>query len=156
DGKILKEIPFGDYLQFMSADNMPSAQLAIAAAPAKGAFTIRLDRVGDVPESEPFVLSLVAPDAAGHLHQFVFDNLTAQQSPVLSFDAADPYRFSVAKTPAGGAAMTPSVSTVDDPPPTILGAVQQIKADQVCVEPGKSEGLWRPGRIVAVLFSEEV
>jgi hypothetical protein len=156
DGKIVKGIPFGDYLQFATPGSAPTAQMAIVAAPAAGTFTIRLDRVAGVPDSEPFTLSVVAPDAQGHLRQFVFENLTALQTPVLSFDPADPYRLSVDAASIGGATVTPTVSTIVDPPPSILGAVQQIRADQVCVDPGKSEGLWRPGRIVAVLFSEEV
>ena len=48
------------------------------------------------------------------------------------------------------------ISPVDDPPPSIVGVVQQIQADQVCVDVGKTLGLWAPGRIVAVLFSEEI
>src|SRR4029079_3113760 len=68
----------------------------------------------------------------------------------------DPYRLSVNIGPGPTGLVAPSITTVDDPPPSIIGVVQQIQADQVCVDVGKTLGLWAPGRIVAVLFSEEV
>jgi hypothetical protein len=154
DGKILKEIPFGDYLQF-DATGAPTAQMALIATPDAGDFTIKLGPVAGVPNTQPYTLSVVVPDAQGHLRQFVFENVAAGQLPTLTFTAADPYRLSV-DIGAGGPSIAPAVTTVDDPAPSIIGVVQQIQADQVCVDVGKTEGLWAPGRIVAVLFSEEI
>jgi hypothetical protein len=155
-GKITKEIPFGDYLQFATPGSAPTAQMAMIAAPVPGAFTIRLERVAGVPDSEPYTLSVVVPDGQGQLRQFVFQNASAAQVPELTFAPADPYRLSVEAVAAAGAPLPPSITAIADPPPSIVGVVQQGRADQVCVDPGKTEGLWRPGRIVAVLFSEEV
>ena len=83
------------------------------------------------------------PDAQGHLTQFVFQNVIAGQLPVLTFNPADPYRLSVS-IGSGGSPVAPSISPVDDPPPSIVGVVQQIQADQVCVDVGKTLGLWAP------------
>ena len=155
-GKITKEIPFGDYLQFATPGLAPTAQMALIAAPVPGAFTIRLERIAGVPDSEPYTLTVVVPDAQGQLRQFVFQNVTAAQVPQLTFAPTDPYRLSVETAAAGGPVLAPAMTEIADPPPSIVGVVQQGRADQVCVDAGKTEGLWRPGRIVAVLFSEEV
>src|SRR6185369_12235663 len=130
--------------------------LAFIAAPDPGTFTIKIDRIAGVPDTQPFALSVVVPDAQGHLKQFVFENLTAAQLPTLSFAPSDPYRVSIDTGVSGGPAVTASVAAIVDPPPSIVGVVQQIQADQVCVDVGKTLGLWAPGRIVAVLFSEEI
>ena len=156
DGKIVKEIPFGDYLALAGSAGDRSSQLAFIAAPDPGTFTIKIDRIAGVPDTQPFALSVVVPDAQGHLEQFVFENLTAAQLPTLSFDPSDPYRVSIDTGASGGPAVTASVAAIVDPPPSIVGVVQQIQADQVCVDVGKTLGLWAPGRIVAVLFSEEI
>ena len=154
-GKILKEIPYGDYLQF-DAGGSPTAQMALIATPDAGDFTIKLDPVSGVPNTQPYTLSVVVPDAQGHLRQFVFTNVIPGQLPTLTFNPGDPYRLSVNIGPGSTGLVAPSITTVDDPPPSIIGVVQQIQADQVCVDVGKTLGLWAPGRIVAVLFSEEV
>ena len=151
--KLVKEIPFGDYLVFADAGGAPTAQMALIAAPVSGDFTIHLEPIAGAP-ALPYTLSVVVPDAQGHLEQYVFDAVTVGSLPTFKFTAADPYRLTVQ---AGGSTeMAPVVSVIADPPPSIVGVVQQGKADQVCVDAGKSEGLWAPGRTVAVLFSEEV
>ena len=118
--------------------------MAVIAAPDAGDFTIRLDRLTGVPDTQPYTLSVVVPDAQGHLRQFVFQNVAAGQLPALTFTAADPYRLSIAAA-AGGQTIAAAVAPVDDPPPSIIGVVQQIQADQVCVDVGKTLGLWAPG-----------
>ncbi|MEN3336344.1 MAG: large repetitive protein, partial [Acidobacteriota bacterium] len=154
-GKVVKEIAFGDYLQFADAGGAATAQMAMIAAPDHGTFTIRLDPVPGSP-SQPYTLSLVVPDAQGHLQHYVFDGVTPTSLPILAFAPADPYRVSVQIGSGGTNALSPAVTPVIDPPPSLIGVVQQGQADQVCVDAGKTLGLWAPGRIVAVLFSEEV
>ncbi len=153
-GKVIKEIPFGDYLQFGAA-GLPTAQLAMIAAPDLGDFKIRLDPIAGMSPL-PFTLSVVVPDALGHLQQYVFDGVDPGRLPVLPFAPSDPYRLSVETGVAGAVPMGPVVVAVTDQAPSIIGIVQQVQADQVCVDPGKTTGLWAPGRVVAVLFSEEV
>ena len=59
-----------------------------------------------------------------------------------------------AGVPVTGPGLGASLSAVVDPPPTILGAVQQIEADQLRCD---AESPPIPvGRVIAVLFSEEV
>src|SRR5206468_1849508 len=67
------------------------------------------------------------------------------------FAGSDPYRVAIAIS-GTGAAVTPSAdSTLADPPPSILGVIQQADADIAC-PPAHLQG----GRIIAVLFSKEV
>ncbi|MEQ1868664.1 MAG: Ig-like domain-containing protein [Vicinamibacterales bacterium] len=155
-GKVLKEIPFGDYLSFADSNGAQTAQLAVIAAPDSGDFTIKLERMAGVPDIQQYTLSVVVPDAQGTLRQFVFNNANGAQAPTLAFGPSDPYRLSVDAGVPSGAGISASVVPVTDPPPSIVSVVQQGQADQVCVDVGKTLGLWAPGRIVAVLFSEEV
>jgi len=150
--KVIKEIPFSEYLQFGPLGE-PTGQMALIASPESGDFKIRLDPVSGMV-GLPYTLSVVVPDAQGKLQQYVFDNVNPNTLPILPVAPSDPYRVTVE---TGGAIATASVTTpVTDPAPSIIGIVQQGQADQVCVDPGKSAGLWAPGRVVAVLFSEEV
>ena len=159
-GKVTKAIPFGDYLQFANSNGAATSQLAVLAAPDAGDFKIRLEKTAFASAGASFTLSIVVPDAAGNLRQFVFANVSASQLPTLSFDPADPYRLSIEVVangvPATGAPIAAEVTAIADPPPSILGAVQLAQADQVCIDPGKTLGLWAPGRVMAILFSEEV
>jgi hypothetical protein len=159
-GRLRKEIPFSDVLVFRDQAGAVTARLIMLAAPEPGEFTVRLDRLAGAAPDAAFDLSLVVPDAAGNLRHLSFAGLDASKAPVLSAEPDAPYKVSIQvfdnETPAGGQPVEPASALLPDPPPSIVGAVQQAKADQVCVKPGKTEGLFRPGRIVAVLFSEEV
>ena len=103
------------------------------------------------------MLSLVLPDASGGLRHLTFDGVAGQGVPVVS-PSSDPYQFNVAVfaggTAVSGAPILPRAAAVVDPPPTILGAVQQVDADQVRCDPDSAP--IPIGRVIAVLFSEEV
>jgi hypothetical protein len=161
NGKVLKEIPFSDYIPFIDpATGVAAAALAIVAAPDPGDFTVRLEHAPDAPPGATYTLSVVAPDASGHLRQAVFSGVGLADVPSVPFSAADPYRVAVQVTANGvpheGESQAPTLTPVADLSPSIIGVVQQAASDQVCVDPGKTTGLWRPGRVIAVLFSEEV
>ena len=150
-GKVIKQMPFGDYLILDNGSGGTAGQMAFLVAPTPGDYRVRLDPVPGADPNTPFTLSIVVPRADGTLRQIVFDGLTAHSSPVTPFTASDPYRVSVV---VGGPADHPVAvsadTTIANAPPSIVAAVQQAAADLVpCIQ-------LQAGRIVAVLFSEEV
>src|SRR5262249_50214600 len=131
-GKIVKQIPFSDYLIFKNAGGDPTGQAAFLVAPNPGDYTVRLEAVPGVPPDTPYSLSLVVPRADETLRQVVFETRTAASAPSTSFAASDPYRVAIA---VSGAAVTVSPTAdaaLADPPPSILGVVQQAEADIAC------------------------
>jgi hypothetical protein len=157
-GKIVKEIPYGDYLTFKDQTTTPpttSGQLAMIAVPTAGAFRIRLERLPGTDPAATFNLGIVAPDAAGVLQQRSFSGLTTATLPTV--DLTSPYSFTVELyadgVPLVGAPQAASISrAIPDIAPSIISVVQQPDADIV-----KNDcGIWRFGRVVAALFSEEV
>ena len=155
-GKVLKQIPFSDFLPFADASGRAVSQLAIIAAPQPGDFTIELDRVPGSTDDAAFTLSIVVPQADGTLRQIVFEGVNASTSPQLSFAAGAPYRLTVSMN-GGAATSQPLVSSGDspvaEPPPSILGVVQQADADVLKCEDSAGTPV---GRVIAVLFSKEV
>ena len=84
--------------------------------------------------------------------------LGATDVPVITQDPADPYQVGFelvgVETPHETAAIP---TLVNDPAPTVLGAVQMGEADVVgCPQEDLSNRRHAAGRVVAVLFSEEV
>ena len=156
-GKVIKEIPFSDAFTFALSGGGTAAEMAVLAVPSAGAYTIRLERSGGAAEGAPYVLSLVQPDGSGGLRQLTFQGAAGAGVPVVPA-SGDPYQPAIqmfsAGTPETGAALAPAASAIVDPPPTILGAVQQIDADGLRCD---AESAPIPaGRVIAVLFSEEV
>jgi hypothetical protein len=156
-GKVSKQIPFSDLLSFSLPGGGLAGEMAVLASPSPGAYTVRLDRTAAVPDGAPYVLSLVLPDPSGGLRHLTFEGVAGQGVPLVS-PSADPYQFRVEVVVDGsvvsGSPLMPRTAAIIDPPPTILGAVQQIDADLVRCEPD-SPGI-PIGRVIAVLFSEEV
>lgn len=150
-GKILKQVPFSDYLNFKSAAGESIGQMAFLVAPANGTYTVQLDPVAGASPTTPFSISLVVPRSDGSLRQIVVDNLSGSSPVQLPFGAGDPYQVSVN---IGGAAGAPAALTSDealpDAAPTVIAAVQRADAD---ILPCTALPL---GRIVALLFSEQV
>jgi hypothetical protein len=153
-GKVVKEIPYSDYLVFKD-QNTTSGQLAMVSVPTAGAFRIRLERLPGADPVAPFNLAIVAPDSAGVLQQRTFSAITTATLPTV--DLTVPYSFTVELysdgVPLTGTPQTATISRpIPDIAPTIISVVQQPDADVF-----KNDcGLWRFGRVVAVLFSEEV
>ena len=156
-GKVIKQIPFSDVLRFASAGGGLGAEMVVLASPAPGVYTVRLDRIGAAPDGTPYVLSLVLPDSSGGLRQLTFDGVVGQGIPVVS-PSADPHQVRVqivdSETDVPGAPLAPRTAAIVDPPPSILGAVQQVDADVLRCD-RDSPGV-PAGRVIAVLFSEDV
>jgi hypothetical protein len=152
DGKTIKEIPYGDLLPFVTATNAVTAELAILAASQPGPLTIRMRRRAGVAPS-PVTLSLLVPVASGELRQLTYQLANNDApAPLTLPDSAYSFVFEVES--ATTTAATPASSVIADPAPTVISVIQQKDADQLRCEPDKPG--FPAGRIVAVLFSEEV
>jgi len=156
-GKVTKSIPYSDLLRFTDGSAV-TGQLAIVASPDAGRFSIRLEREPGVPDTATFALSVVAPDAAGTLRQYVFPALAVTDHPEALGAAGDPFRFTFELLADGSIVQgrpiaAPPPTSIPDQPPEVLGIVQQADADLLKIG---EEVVGRPGRVVAVLFSEEV
>jgi len=157
NGKLLKEIPFSDALPFVDASGATTALLDVLATPEPGAYTVRLRRRG--PPNAPYTISVVLPTGDGQLRQVVFASLSGDQVPSLPSAPGEPIALTFelwdGDTAVGGSPMSASsAGPLVDPPPSVLSVIQQKDADQLrCDEdtPG-----YPVGRVVAVLFSEEV
>ena len=152
NGKVLKEIAFGDFIPFTTPAGATLAELAVLAAPTEGAFTVRLTPRAGV-SGTPFVLSLVLPNGSGGLRRVVYQ-LGANERPAPLPANGGPIAvvFEMAGTDAPVAPVTDTI--VADAAPTVISVIQQRDADQLSCTP--EAPAFRAGRIVAVLFSEEV
>lgn len=155
--KVIKEIPFSDLLRFKDGGGLLTSELALVGAPEAGLFTVRLARAPGVPENASFSLSLIVPGEGDSLRQIAFDNLTVGQRPVIAIAQNAPYRLAIEWV---GVATTGDVqATADapivDPAPSIVSVIQRAPADRITCEADDLDGP-QVGRIVAVLFSEEV
>ena len=154
NGKVVKQIPFGDYLILKNGAGEITGQMAFLAAPAQGDYSIRLEPVAGATPA-PFSLSIVVPRSDGTLRHIVFDNLTAQSAPAAPFSSGDPYRLSISIVGEPGQPIAPaSDTTLSDPAPSVVSVVQMKDYDILSCN-GRPPGL-QIGRIVAVLFSERV
>jgi hypothetical protein len=150
-GKITKEIPFADYLLLNDTTGAKTGQLAMLAVPGSGALTLRIEPVSGATAGS-YTLSLIYPDADGALHQVSWSGLSGQQAPQFTPAAGDPLQLSVA---AAGTGVPPAGNDlIPDLPPAVISVVQQPQADvHKCDKKDPGEPL---GRVVAMLFSEEV
>lgn len=151
-GKVVKDIPFGDYLAFNDASGAVTGQMAVIASPQPGEYTVKINRAGD-GEPEPYTISIVYPGPDG-LKQAVY-NLSGAETPEPFSLPGDEYRISFAIDTGADAPQPKSFDAaleVADPLPTVLSVVQQADADKIVNDCGQ----WRFGRVVAVLFSEKV
>ncbi|MCU0256417.1 MAG: carboxypeptidase-like regulatory domain-containing protein, partial [Vicinamibacterales bacterium] len=154
--KITKEIPFGEYLAFADASGTPTAAMALVATPEAGVFTARLVRRAGVADDARFDVSVVVPTADGRLQVASFEDIALTDLPSLGQPESAPYRVVFEVVAEGAPAPTPvsrSLADVPDPAPSVLAVVQMADADRVgCTE----RATYQAGRVVAVLFSEEV
>ena len=158
--KIIKEIPFSDYLTFADQQGTQTAQMALVSSPQGSAYTVRLDRNPDVAPGTYFSLSIVLPaDTPSSLRQVVFSGITGDNGvPVIEQVAGDPFPVTVEMYDTGelisGQPMQPtSTVIISDPPPSVISTVQMADADVLTCETG---AVLRIGRVAAALFSEEV
>ncbi|WP_211360494.1 carboxypeptidase regulatory-like domain-containing protein [Geobacter argillaceus] len=150
-GKVTKEIPFADYLLLNDTTGATTGQLAMMAVPGRGPLSLRIDPVSGVTAGS-YTLSLIYPDATGALHQVSWSGLSGQQAPLFIPAAGDPVQLAVV---AAGTGVPPAGSDlIPDLSPSIISVVQQPQADvHKCDAKDPGEPL---GRVVAMLFSEEV
>lgn len=153
DGKIAKEIPFSDVVDFTDASGATTARLLIIAAPQTGTFRIAAASAAGAPVNAGYTVSIVSPSAGGSLLQVTTPMLTFPQRPATIGAPGDPFIFTFAET---GGETVPTTTTIPviDPGPTVLAVIQQAQADVLRCEP-EDAGV-PAGRVVAVLFSEEV
>ncbi len=150
-GKMTKEIPFSDYLLLNDSNGATTGQLAMMAVPGSGALTLLIEPVSGATAGS-YTLSLIYPDATGTLHQTTWPGLSVQQAPQFAPAAGDPVQIAVSAAGTGVAAAGNEV--VPDLPPSVMSIVQQPQADvHKCDAKDQGEPL---GRVVAILFSEEV
>ena len=157
NSRVVREIPYGDQLTFKNSD-ATTAQLLLVAVPEAGQFTVTLTRRADADPAATYSVSVAYPAADGSLRFALFPALGALDVPALQQDAGNPYRFEFSLAGVGSPQVqTASGSAVTNPPPTVLGAVQMAEADVVgCSAIGLENRRMHAGRVVAVLFSEEV
>jgi hypothetical protein len=155
-GKVIKQIPFGDYLPFSSGADPPNAQMAFLVAPESGDYAVHLDAVPGAATDMPFTLSLIVPRADGTLRHLVFENITLQSTPTVVFAPSDPYRLSIVTGGNPSGSLNPTTDEgIVEPPPAIVSVIQQAKADILVCAATQTDGP-EVGRIIAVLFSKEV
>ena len=160
NGKLVKEIPFSEVVAFTNGSSQRVGTLLILAAPEAGTYTVRLTRVPGTPADAPSTLSILSPtaDQNGDLRQLVFDPLTAAVIPTYEPAAADPIRFLFEmagdSVPVPPAPLPGSAVAIPDAPPAVVSVVQQAQADVGSC--GEDSPVYQFGRIVAVLFNEEV
>ena len=98
-------------------------------------------RCPGVPDTQPYTLSVVVPDAQGHLTAVRVPERDRRAAADAAVRSGRSLPLSIRhRRPAvrrSRASMSPAI---DDPPPSIVGVVQQIQADQVCVDVGKTLG----------------
>lgn len=159
--KVIKEIPFSDYLTFKDTGENTLAQMAVVASPQGTGYTIRLERNPDVQQGTPFSLSIILPaDTPSRLRQVVFSGITGDNGvPVIAPIAGDPFTVAVEIVdqgqPLSGPPMPPvSAAAITDPPPSVISVVQMADADVLTCK--KTGGTIRIGRVAAALFSEAV
>ncbi|MGE5199651.1 MAG: hypothetical protein ACM3H9_08425, partial [Rhodospirillaceae bacterium] len=160
DGKFIKQMPFSEVLAFNDGSGQRLATLLLITAPEPGTYRLRLSRIAGTAPDAPATLSILTPaaGAAGDLRQTVFNGITASNAPVYTPADGDPVTFTIdlagsdvapAPAPVAGTA-----SIIADALPSVVSVVQQAQADTVSCDPA-SPG-YPMGRIVAVLFSEDV
>jgi hypothetical protein len=167
-GKILKEIPYGDLMNFTNGIEI-TGQMIVLAAPGSGPYHVQFEPVAGVPPGTPFDVSLVVPDASGHERHLVYQAITGGATVIAPYSPSDPYAV-LLDLPVAGAAPSGTVAPTSDaaivpPAPRIISAIQQANADLISCDittagvgvdaNGAHLGL-QAGRVIAVLFSEEV
>ena len=166
-GKTIKEIPYSDLLPFADDAGATTGQMIVLAAPEAGEFHLRFTPVAGVPAGGTFAVSLVVPDGAGGLRHVAYAGLTGGAGAATPFAGSAPYRVLLdLPAVAGGQAQVSPIhdAAIVPPAPHVLGVIQQAEKDVLaCQELVGIEGIAElvsgavpVGRIVAVLFSEEV
>lgn len=153
--KTQKQIPFSDSFVVNDANGQPIGQMLVVAAPQSTSYRVELTRrLGSLPTST-YDVSVAYPAPAGGLNFAAWAGVQATEVPVLTQASGETplMLFRTMDNPApNGRLVTPT--SVANPPPTVLGAFQVAGADVAgCPLDGR---VYEVGRVIAVLFSEEV
>ena len=155
-GKVVKEIPYGDVLTFTGTAGAVTGQLLVIAVPEPGAFTLQLTPREGGDLSALYDLSVALPGADGKLRFASLSGLGFADGLDLSNGSAAPEtRYVLTRGATGGDTKTTAFALVTDPPPSVLGVRQVAGVDTAgCpLDPNRVHDI---GRVVAVLFSEDV
>ncbi|MCU0256531.1 MAG: hypothetical protein MUF60_07290, partial [Vicinamibacterales bacterium] len=156
DGKVVKQIPYGDVLTFTGAGGVVTGQLLVIAVPSPGTYSLALTPREGADVSAEYDLSVVLPGADGRLRFAALSNLALADGLDLSNGAAAAEaRYALTRAASGGAVETATFALVTDPQPTVV-AIRQIPGVDVVGCPLDPNRMHDAGRVVAVLFSEEV
>jgi hypothetical protein len=166
DGKVIKGIPFGEFIPLIEG-GVQIGQAIVLGAPDAGEYHLQFDLVPGSVATTPFDVSVIVPDAQGQLRQVTYGMLAADARPASPFGPGDPYRV-LLDLPVAGTVSRPvqvgSDARIVPPLPRVLSAVQQAEADvascgATLVLEGVPEAVAlraQLGRVIAVLFSTEV
>ena len=155
-GKAIKEIPYGDVLTFTGAGGAVTGQLLVIAVPEPGTFSLRLTPREGGDLSSQYDLSVALPGADGKLRFASLSGLGAADGlDLTNGSAAAETRYALTRDATGGGTETAAFALVTDPPPSVLG-VRQVAGVDMAGCPLIPNRVHDIGRIVAVLFSEEV
>ena len=151
ENKIRKEIPFADLVPLRTLGGDAFGELALVAVPSAGEYLVRLTRTAAATSS--YAVSVVVPDGQGGLRHVAFASLGVGDVPAVVAPGAGAFRVRFEIVGAAGTPASPSIDTaVTDPAPRVIAVVQQSQADLI----GCDFPTIPAGRVVAVLFSEEV
>ncbi len=151
ENKIRKEIPFADLMPLRTLGGDAFGEMAMVAVPSDGEFVVRLTPTEATTST--YAISVVVPDGQGGLRHVAFSSLGIGDVPAMVAPGTGAYRVRFEIVGANGAPAPPSLDTaVNDPAPRAIAVVQQAQADLI----GCDIPTIPAGRVVAVLFSEEV
>ncbi|MEQ1870326.1 MAG: Ig-like domain-containing protein, partial [Vicinamibacterales bacterium] len=153
--KVVKDIPFGDVLDFNSGDQL-MARLLVISVPTPDTYTLVLTpREGSSPLAT-YNLSVVLPGTDNTLRFASLTGLSLASGVALTNGGTAPDSlYALRREPTGGTTETATFGLVNDPAPSILGVRQVANVDMVGC-PLDPQRQYPAGRVIAVLFSEEV
>ncbi len=157
NGKVIKDVPFGDAFDFTDGSGALTGRLFLLAVPEPGESRLTFGALAAVP-SGAFSVSVVVPDGQGGLRQVVYDGLTVDRGIQSAFTGVEPFRVSldlpVVSNGSGAPVPAAADAAIVPPPLSIIGVVQQADKDVLsCTIGGAAVQV---GRVIGVLFSEEV
>ena len=167
-GKVIKQIPYSDILPLTDGGGTLTGQLIVLAAPDAGGYHLQFEAVAGAQADAAFSVSLVTPDGAGGMRQVAYTGLHGNVGVQSPFTAADTYRVVLDLPVNNGVPQALMAAGLDvaivAPAPHVLGVVQQAEKDVLsCTAIVGIEGIAETvsfatpvGRVIAVLFSEEV
>ena len=153
---VLREIPFGDVIVLRDGNGAVTGRLFAVAVPEIGTYDLRLRRAAGAAADAAVDVSIVVPTTGGGLRFLAAQSV--QPGEILEPAAAADIVTRVRVTGiAGGTSRTGTWSPVADPAPMVVAVRQVSSADIVgCTQPELSNRQYPAGRVIAVLFSEQV